>query len=71
MFSVDAKKRHIIYSMTSRSSIASIGGLVVKLAVAIRRSSSDIVGQPRVRFPADAFLPGLRALLFDLLLRSE
>jgi len=32
----------------------SIGGLVVKLAVAIRRSSSDNVGQPRVRFPADA-----------------
>ena len=27
---------------------------MVKLAVAIRRSSSNNVGQPRVRFPADA-----------------
>ena len=33
---------------------SSIGGLVVKLAVAIRSPSSDNVGQPRVRFPADA-----------------
>ena len=33
---------------------SSIGGLVVKLAVAIRSSPSDYVGQPRVRFPADA-----------------
>ena len=38
------------------SSSSSIGGLVVKLAVAIRRSSSDNVGQPRVRFPADAHM---------------
>jgi hypothetical protein len=37
-----------------------IGGLVVKLAVAMRRIlTSKIffdIGQPRVRFPADAFL---------------
>ena len=42
-----------IISLTPAFS-SSIGGLVVKLAVAIRRSSSDNVGQPRVRFPADA-----------------
>jgi hypothetical protein len=35
----------------------SIGGLVVKLAVAIRVSNPrNNIGQPRVRFPADAFL---------------
>jgi hypothetical protein len=33
---------------------SSIGGLVVKLAVAIHGSSIQDVGQPRVRFPADA-----------------
>ena len=39
---------------TSEAPSSSIGGLVVKLAVAIGRSSSDNIGQPRVRFPADA-----------------
>ena len=43
---------------------SSIGGLVVKLAVAIRISSSDNVGQPRVRFPADALNPALRNTSF-------
>jgi hypothetical protein len=34
-----------------------IGGLVVKLAVAIRvLNPRNNIGQPRVRFPADAFL---------------
>jgi hypothetical protein len=34
-----------------------IGGLVVKLAVAIRvLHPRNNIGQPRVRFPADAFL---------------
>ena len=50
------KNLSLIILLVSNCLIDGIGGLVVKLAVAIRKSSSDNVGQPRVRFPADAFL---------------
>jgi hypothetical protein len=49
----------IIYYIYSTLS-SSIGGLVVKLAVAIQGLKIQDVGQPRVRFPADALSPSPR-----------
>jgi hypothetical protein len=46
----------IFYFVSRQCSYNSIGGLVVKLAVAIQDLRIYDVGQPRVRFPADAFL---------------
>ena len=45
-----------VYAALAHLPYNSIGGLVVKLAVAIRDLQIPDIGQPRVRFPADAFL---------------